>query len=84
MEGFVCLSVSIDACAVTSSPASLPPAPPPFLRSLFAHPRLTLSANQSSLRCQRPRGCQDWLGPGKGLEFYLAFQLSREIQLEPV
>lgn len=64
MVGFVCLSVSIDACAVTSSPEALPPAPPPFLQSLFATQAYSVSQSEPAA-VSAPEGLRRLVGPGK-------------------
>lgn len=87
---FVCVSVSIDACAVAASPpGGQPPAPPPSLRALSRpqlcqpiSPRPALSANQSPLRFRSLRSCGNWLQPGEALGFYLVFELPKRILLE--
>lgn len=76
---FVCVSVSIYACAVAASPRGAPPpAPPPSLEGVGTKPSRpppTLWANQSQLLFRSPRSCGDWLRPEEGLEFYLAIEL---------
>lgn len=89
---FVCVSVSIDACAVAASPpGGQPPAPPPSPRALSRpqfcqpiSPRPTLSANQSPLRFRSPKSCGNWLQPRETLGSYLVFELPERIQLEPI